>query len=295
MNIERLIYFIDLTITLNYSETADRLYTTQSNVSKQVIALEKELNTVLFSRKHHKIELTKSGEVLLTHAKRITEDYSLLKQSLIPFQESMDMMLKIFSIPVMTNYNITGLLANFHHIYPDINLDIQEVESIKLLNSLDEGTCDISYIRIFNPVEKKYEKITCEYDQFAAVLPISHPLAQEKVVQLSSLKNDIFYQLDRNTQLIDHVYSLCKGEGFTPQIGYTGTRIPTILDFVSKEMGVSLMMENSVKPLNYPGIVVCPLDVTCESELAFIRLRDQKHSMASNSFWKFLADSFRKS
>jgi LysR family transcriptional activator of glutamate synthase operon len=188
----------------------------------------------------------------------------------------------------MGNYNVTGLISEFHHTYPNILLKVREVESINLLNELDEGNCDIAYIRLFELNSDKYEKITVGFDQFAAVLPQNHPLAKREMISLSELKDESFYQLDRNTQLLNSFYSACQKAGFQPNIGYTGTHIDNILDFVSNGVGISLMMQNFIKPLNYPGIVIIPIDIVVKSELAFIRSKCQKQSSPSNIFWKYI-------
>lgn len=289
MNIERLKYFLDLTATLNYTETAERFFTTQSNISKQIISLEKELNTILFSREHRKIMLTDAGRALLPYADKILSDHASMLNALLPFQNTGCSTLRIGAIPVMTNYNVTGFIAEFHRQHPDIQLDVSEVESIHLLKELNEGNYDIAYIRIFEFDSGKYEKITMEYDQFAAVLPLNHPLAKKEKICLSELKDQCFLQLDRHTQLIHQFYALCRQAGFEPNVSYTGTRIDNILDFVSQGMGISLMMQNSIRSLNHPGIVIIPLDTTINSELAFIRARHQHHSPASNIFWKFVS------
>jgi len=186
MNIERLKYFLDLTVTLNYTETAERFFTTQSNISKQIISLEKELNTVLFSRKHRKIMLTDAGRVLLPYAEKILSDHVSLLNALFPFQNTGHAALRIGAIPVMVNYNVTGFIGEFHRQHPDIQLDVNEIESINLLKELNEGHYDIAYIRIFELDSSKYEKITIEYDQFAVVLPLDHSLAQKKKSALPS-------------------------------------------------------------------------------------------------------------
>ena len=41
MNIDKLLCFLDLVETRNYTETAERLFTTQSNVSKQILSLKR--------------------------------------------------------------------------------------------------------------------------------------------------------------------------------------------------------------------------------------------------------------
>ena len=291
MHIDRLKYFLDLTKTFNYTETAEHFFTTQSNISKQIIALEKELNTLLFSRKNRVIQLTEGGKTLIPYAERILSDYSELQNALLPFNKDHleQQLLKIAAIPVMVNYNIPGLIMEFHHKHPHIALDIKETESINILSELNQGLCDLAYMRLFDLNMHKYEKMTIEEDYFAAILPANHPLAKREMLQLTQLKDEVFLQLDKNTQLFNLFNTLCEKEHFEPHIGYTGTHIYTILDFVSKGIGISIMMKNAVKSFSHPGIVIVPLNVTLKSELAFVRLKNAKHSPASNYFWRFLS------
>ena len=290
MKIEYFRCFLELAITLNFTDTAEMNFTTQSNISKQIITLEKELDTTLFSREHRKITLTDAGKAMLPYAKKILSDYSALNQAILPFQTSKCSTIKMGAIPVMANYNLPGLIAEFYHGYPNILLDVKEIESINLLREVNEGICDIAFIRIFETNSDKYEKITFKFDKYAIVLPENHRLAKKEIISLFELKDELFFQLDKNTLLFNLFYSTCENAGFKPKIGYSGTRIDNILDFVSNGMGISLMMENSVKILHYPGIVVLPIDIIIvKSELAFIRSKSKKHSSASNIFWKYLS------
>lgn len=59
MDLHKLEVFLNLTQTLNYTDTAENLFTTQGNISKQVKSLEKELDVILFKREHRQITLTK--------------------------------------------------------------------------------------------------------------------------------------------------------------------------------------------------------------------------------------------
>lgn len=289
MKIEYFKCFLDLAITLNFTDTAEMNFTTQSNISKQIITLEKELDTTLFLREHRKISLTDAGKAMLPYAKKILSDYSALNQAILPFQNSKCSIIKMGAIPVMANYNLPGLIAEFCNNYPDILLDVKEIESINLLRDLDEEICDIAFIRIFETNLDKYEKITFKFDKFVVVLPQNHRLAKKEMIPLLDLKNELFFQLDKNTQLFNLFYFACQNAGFKPQIGYSGTRINNILDFVSNGMGISLIMENSVKYLHYPGIVIIPIDIIVRSELAFIRSKSKKHSSASNIFFEYLS------
>ena len=61
MHLKQIECFIELSETLNFSETADNLSLTQPAVSHQIKSLEEELGVQLFSRNRRKVSLTRSG------------------------------------------------------------------------------------------------------------------------------------------------------------------------------------------------------------------------------------------
>lgn len=73
MDITKLSYFITAAECGSFSETARRLYTSQPNISKQIFALEKELDTRLFIRSRQSVRLTRAGEYLYEQMREFPE------------------------------------------------------------------------------------------------------------------------------------------------------------------------------------------------------------------------------
>lgn len=71
MNIQQLESFIQVAENLNFARAAELLNITQSAVSRQIHALEEELNTKLFYRTTRTVSLTPEGVIFLDHAKQI--------------------------------------------------------------------------------------------------------------------------------------------------------------------------------------------------------------------------------
>ena len=62
MDIQTLIYFVDIAEQHSFSAAAESQNISQSSLSKAIMRLENELNVHLFDRKKHPIELTPAGE-----------------------------------------------------------------------------------------------------------------------------------------------------------------------------------------------------------------------------------------
>ena len=74
MDIHVLKTFVAVCEYSGFSAAAEKLGYTQSTVSSQIRQLEAELDTVLFDRFYHRINLTADGVVVLQYARSILED-----------------------------------------------------------------------------------------------------------------------------------------------------------------------------------------------------------------------------
>lgn len=75
MNTVQMEYFIKAAQLLNFTEAAEQLYVTQPSLSRQIIAIENELNMQLFIRKNNTVQLTQAGNVLYQGLKKVHKSY----------------------------------------------------------------------------------------------------------------------------------------------------------------------------------------------------------------------------
>jgi len=292
LDLQKLKVLVDLAETLNYTETAENLFTTQGNISKQILTLEKELDVTIFVRAHRKIVLTPEGKLVLTYAQKITRDYAKLTIQLSDLKTINDSTIELHTIPTMPNYQSFTLITQFLQKYPKVQLQLQEEESYNLLTSLKAGKCEMIFARTFQFDEPNLERIVMEDDDFVAVLPKNHPYAQSKKLDLAKLKDERFLILGNSTNLYTPVLELCKNAGFKPQIAYEGTRVDLIMRMVQNQMGISLMMGKTAQNYDQQKFSFVPLTSNITNKLCFIRIKGE-HSKANNLFWKYVQDNIR--
>ncbi|AKP66157.1 LysR family transcriptional regulator [Companilactobacillus ginsenosidimutans] len=290
MDLRKLKVFLDLAKTLNYSETAERLYTTQGNVSKQILALEKELNVTLFTRAHRKIGLTTEGTLIIPYARKILNDYDAMQVKLNDYRDAQNLTIELHTIPTMPNYDSFVLLSNFLKEHSEIHVALKEEESNQLMDSLIQNKCEIIFTRTFDFKDDTLESIVMENDDFSVVLPKNHQLANRKVISLKELKQENFLQLGDSTNLLQPVINMCEDSGFVPNISYQGVRADLIMGMVAKNMGISIMMSKTAQGFDKDNLVVIPLKESTNNELCFVRKKDHS-STASDVFWNYVKNN----
>lgn len=287
MEIHKLEVFIDLTQTLSYTETAERQFTTQSNVSKQIISLEQELNVTLFERAHRKITLSSAGKIILPFAMEIVKNYHTMEQKINEELAKEALSLSILTIPTMANYNGFSLITGFLKDYPEVNIQLKEGEGNQLLPFLEKANNHLIYARTFDTIYPDYDLLLTEKDQFVAVVSKNHPLSHKEIIALEDLKDEKFVMLEKETLLYQPTLDLCGEAGFTPNILFKSSRIDLILNMVQKELGITLLMEKTIDKNWSDSLKIIPVTPTKTSYLSFIRKKETP-SEASKMLWHYL-------
>ncbi|MDR2793793.1 MAG: LysR family transcriptional regulator [Treponema sp.] len=280
--------FVVLAETLNYTETAELLYTSQGNVSKRIMDLEKDLDVKLFHRHPRTIELTDAGKLVLPYAKQLVETYAALNRAVRSFNDKKASQVFLQGIPTMASYGVFVLVSRFRNKYPDFTVNIEEIEGdALLLKNLEGGGCDIAFARIFDDPPENCDYICVVKEQYVAVLNEKRPLAKKASICLKELENDNFLQIGKKSMLYDNVVSLCESCGFRPHIPYEGKRIDIIADMIANGMGVSIVPKTIAEKISGHCVKIVPLDVSAVVEVGFLRQK-KLHTRAVNAFWNFL-------
>lgn len=289
MDINKLITFTILADNGSYTETAGELFLTQSTVSKHILALEKELDTILFNRTNRKVTLTASGELLLPHAQQVVGDYRQMLTALREFKAHKALELRVGTIPTLSRYDGFVLLSKFHALHPEIALHLQEYEATPLLSALRGGEADVIFMRAFPDESLELEVAACEQDTSVVVLPAAHRLAKQDVITLNDVREEQILMLGSSSRLYDPIMKRFAAHNIKPKIAYQGKRIDMMMDMMVSGMGIAVMMQKSVNLDDYPSLVIRRMDEPINSKVCFAR-RPGVGNPATELFWRFLQE-----
>lgn len=155
IDIQRLAIFSSVADTLSFSLAAARLGVSNSHVSKQVAALEKELRTKLLHRTTRSISMTEAGAIFHLRCKAILSDVAEAEQEVLRRQNSPQGVLRITAPANLANARLVTVAQGFMAQYPDVQLDISLTDRTF---DLAEESIDIALRVVEEPPQNVYAR-----------------------------------------------------------------------------------------------------------------------------------------
>lgn len=296
-------YFKEFTVlaeTRNYWEASERLYISQSTLSKHIKALEHELGAELFKRTTRKVELTEYGTALLPYAQSIVKiqyDYSTV---LMQIQDKNKKMLSIGSIPVIAQYDISNILIDFRKAFPEYRYRLTEDDSKILVQMLVNQKCELILLRETNSTltedcleGEEIVRIPYIRDYLVAILPNSHPLARRSEISLRELQDEEFCFVKEGTMMYDLCRSACQEAGFIPNVVYDSHRLDNVFDMVTEGGCVALLMNKHAEHptdsdlYRNPPFSAVKITPSITSQVSLCYLKSTHLSNAATQFIEF--------
>ena len=124
-------------------------------------------------------------------------------------------------------------------------------------------------------------------EKLLVALPSGHALSTKRHIKLDDLEKEAFILMKEGHCLSGQALQFCRMNGFSPRVSFRSAQIETVLAFVSKGWGVSLVPEMACeRPI--PGVTYRPL-AGVKRSIGIIRREARPMSPAVRALAEFLA------
>jgi len=227
----------------SFSAAAESLSYTQSAVSQQIAALEREAGTQLVTRGSRGIKLTESGEALVRHADAILTRLADAEAELEAIAGLRGGRLRMAAFPTVGATLMPLAIATFRERHPEVELTVRQLEPEDSLPLLKCGDIDIALT--IEPSElDESEGLDSTFlldDPMFAVIPLDHPLARKSRVRLKDLANDAWIGTTDACSCGALVRNQCIRMGFEPSITFESDDYAQIQGLIAAGVGVALI------------------------------------------------------
>jgi LysR family cys regulon transcriptional activator len=228
---------------LNITAAAERLFTSQPGISKQLKQLEAELGVQLFTRKGKSLAaVTPAGREVVARARRILREVENIRSLASDMTAEQEGTLSIATTHTQARYVLPEVIRAFRSKYPKVDLELHQGTSEQIAELIGTNKVDFA---IATGSQELFPQLTMlpiyRWNRIAFV-PRTHPLALDnRPIDLRRLAE---------FPLVTYVFSLT-GEssfrkaftdvGLEPRVVFTARDADVIKTYVRMEMGVGVI------------------------------------------------------
>lgn len=193
LELRQLRAFVAVVETGGHTRAARRLGVSQSTVSETLIGLERTLGTELFRKGGKGVALTRSGEALLPHARRILSMSHELVAELAGVTAEVKATLAVAAVESISTYVLPAPLAALREKWPRVSVEVATHVCAEIRENVAAGRSDLGLVLEVDKGQKDDSVLT------RARLVIfgspGHPLASRKA-SAEELRRCDFYMSD---------------------------------------------------------------------------------------------------
>ena len=246
---------------LNFTKAADELFMAQPVLSRQIAALERELDLELFDRNRKKVCLTLEGKILAEGFAKLSEQVDLLLQKAQAAKHGMSGTLRLgIAIGQILGKECTQAIRYIEQSCPRVKLQLFTYTLLGMQEALKNGKIDIA-------LTSQYDTDGLDYLNTQMINRIpnhlvmgrEHRLANREHASLQDCREELFLNISpsESASVAKIMNNWCICAGFQPKI-YEVPDIGTLPLWL--EITESVAILNSECYVNFlPGIKSIPL------------------------------------
>jgi LysR family cys regulon transcriptional activator len=259
---------------LNVSATAQRLYTSQPGISKQIRLLEDELGVEIFSRSgKHLTRVTPAGQEILKIAGDILRQVESIKQLTNEHNSPSHGSLSIATTHTQARYALPSVIKGFIGKYPDVSLHMHQGTPIQISEKAADGTVDFAIATEALELFGDLIMMPCYRWNRCILVPKDHPLAQLDTISLDDVAEHpivtyVFGFTGRSR--LDDAF---KEKGLEPKVVFTATDADVIKTYVRLGLGIGIVAHMACDPETDSDLVAIEASDLFQSSVTSIGFR----------------------
>jgi DNA-binding transcriptional LysR family regulator len=239
----------------SFSAAAETLHLSQSAVSQQVAALEKEVGQPLLERTSAGPKLTPAGETLVAHADAVLTRLGEAERELAEIAGLEGGRLRLMSFPTASATLLTRAMSAFHARFPSVELHFSDGEPEDSLPALRRGDIDVAVAFDYPGMASEWGRDTeaelILEEPMRMALPQGHPLVGAKTIKVDALREENWLCGSAPSSCREFVLEVGRAAGFEPRISFESDDYKVIQGLVAAGLGVTVLPELAGE---HPGV-----------------------------------------
>ncbi|GAA4563897.1 LysR family transcriptional regulator [Planotetraspora kaengkrachanensis] len=252
VDLRKLRYFVAVAEELNFGRAAQRLHIAQPVLSRQIQALERELDAQLFVRDKRRTRLTPAGEQLVADAELVLAGAEALRRRVAQAASAAG----TFTVGFMPGLTVTGPVRAFGDAHPGLTVEVLRTSWNDQVSVLHDGRADVGYVRL--PIDAAGLEVRPLFsERRMAVVGTGHRLAGRTSVNIADLADEHLLQHPDTVPEWGQVARETRGRRETPPPEMRS--VEEKLEHVAAGRGISILPESTATYYQRPDVAYVPI------------------------------------
>jgi LysR family cys regulon transcriptional activator len=244
MKLQQLKYLLAIVDNgLNITAAAEKLYTSQPGVSKQLKLLEEELGLQLFTRKGKSLGgITAAGRQVIERARLIMQEVDNIRSLASDYYHEEEGTLSIATTHTQARYVLPDVIREFRKRYPKVTLNLHQGTSEQIADMVAANEIDFAIATGSRDLFSDLLLVPSYHWDRKIIVPQDHELARRE--DRVTLKDLAEYPLVTYVFSFGGHSSLKKAfadEGLEPDVVFTARDADVIKTYVRMGLGVGIV------------------------------------------------------
>jgi len=244
MKLQQLKYLLAIVDNgLNITAAAERLYTSQPGVSKQLKLLEEELGLQLFARKGKSLDgITSAGEQIIGRARVIMQEVENIRSLASDYYQEEEGALSIATTHTQARYVLPNIIGEFRERYPKVGLNLHQGTSEQIADMIASNDIDFAIATGSHELFSDLMLVPSYHWNRSIIVPKGH--------ELTNLNRKITLHDLAKYPLVTYVFSFggqssfklaFANEDLEPNVVFTARDADVIKTYVRMGLGVGIV------------------------------------------------------
>ena len=247
--------------TLNFTRASERLNLTQSAISHQIKALERELGEPLFIRAKRGVRLSPAGVIALEHAERILDEAEALRERVGGEEGTIRGRVRVAAATQALATLFADSFMDFMRRYSETELTFRTtVSTEQTIADILDGASDVGFasLPVYSPDLHVTELFT---DELVVVVGRDHKLAGKQAIEVEEIEAERLILFERGASIRRATDEFFKRTGIAPQLALESNDTYFIKHMVAHGLGISLLPIWAVSAERVAGqLAALPID-----------------------------------
>lgn len=251
MKLQQLKYLLAIVDNgLNITAAADRLYTSQPGVSKQLKLLEEELGLQLFSRKGKSLDrVTRAGEQVVVRARKVMDEVEQIRRLASDFYQEQEGTLTVAATNTQARYVLPGIVRELRKQYPKVRLNLHQGTSDQIADMITKSDIDFAIATGRNDSFNELLQVPGYNWDRIVLVPNGH--------ELTKVERDLTLQDLAAYPLVSYIFSfdseatlknMFAAKGLDANVVFTARDADIVKTYVLMGLGIGIVASMAFQP-----------------------------------------------